>query len=121
MTSCQISKLAQLRFTEWISAEYGDKGVIAYSANPGMHLTDMGARMLPEIVSAPAEQLGELAKRLIDERNFFHGLNPAVLARLWQSEPSLSRAIQSVAIADPWRWNFGVRQYLVTAFRIKKA
>ncbi|GJE98180.1 SDR family oxidoreductase [Phanerochaete sordida] len=48
-----ISKLAQLRFTEWVGVEYGDKGVIAYSVNPGMHLTDMGARMPPEIVNAP--------------------------------------------------------------------
>lgn len=37
----QTSKLALLRFTEFINVEYGDKGVLAYYIHPGAISTDM--------------------------------------------------------------------------------
>ncbi|KAL8792032.1 MAG: hypothetical protein Q9195_005373 [Heterodermia aff. obscurata] len=41
MSSYQPSKLALLRFTEFVSAEYSDKGVVTYSIHPGNVLTDL--------------------------------------------------------------------------------
>ncbi|KAL8998566.1 MAG: hypothetical protein Q9169_002406 [Polycauliona sp. 2 TL-2023] len=37
----QPSKLAQLRFTEFICAEYGDQGVVAFCIHPGNVVTDI--------------------------------------------------------------------------------
>ena len=41
MSSYQTSKSALLRFTEFISAEYSDKGLVAFCIHPGNILTDM--------------------------------------------------------------------------------
>lgn len=41
----QISKLALMRFTEAISAEYGDEGILAYTVHPGGVATEMGLSM----------------------------------------------------------------------------
>lgn len=43
-----IAKLAQLRLAEWVSGEYGDKGVLAYSVHPGVIGTEMSTRLPPE-------------------------------------------------------------------------
>ncbi|KAI9797101.1 MAG: hypothetical protein M1835_002089 [Candelina submexicana] len=45
----QTTKLALLRFTQFIDAEYGDKGVVAYSVHPGGVATEMGLRMPKEM------------------------------------------------------------------------
>ena len=41
LSAYQPSKLAVLRLTEFIAAEYADKGIIAFSVHPGNILTDM--------------------------------------------------------------------------------
>lgn len=41
----QTSKLAILRFTEFIMSEYGEKGVLAFAVHPGGVMTGMAARM----------------------------------------------------------------------------
>ncbi|KAI0172088.1 NAD(P)-binding protein [Hypoxylon sp. FL1284] len=41
LSAYQMSKMAVLRLTEFIVAEYGDKGVVAYSIHPGNIPTDM--------------------------------------------------------------------------------
>ncbi|KAL9094326.1 MAG: hypothetical protein Q9165_003467 [Trypethelium subeluteriae] len=48
----QPSKLAVLRFTEFICAEYGDQGVLAYSIHPGNIPTDIvgGPESLPDLL-----------------------------------------------------------------------
>lgn len=50
MSSYQPSKLAQLRFTEFVCAEYGDQGVVAFCIHPGNIPTDIvgGAEGLPD-------------------------------------------------------------------------
>lgn len=42
-----MGKLAVLRFTEFLVAEYGTQGLLAFSLDPGGVLTDMGST-LPE-------------------------------------------------------------------------
>ncbi|KAI4870387.1 NAD(P)-binding protein [Hypoxylon rubiginosum] len=53
MSAYQTSKLATLRLSEFIVAEYGDKGVLAYSIHPGNIPTDMladlsGSKEVPD-------------------------------------------------------------------------
>lgn len=51
-TAYTISKLAQLRLAEWVCAEYGDKGVLAYSVHPGAIMTDMSTQLPSEYIDA---------------------------------------------------------------------
>jgi hypothetical protein len=74
----------------------------------------------PEIAAASESQLGELARRLLENRNFFHGLNPAVIADVWSRDPHLAATTFNLQVAPPWRWDFGPRVYLVTAFQLEK-
>ncbi|KAL8734361.1 MAG: hypothetical protein Q9166_001559 [cf. Caloplaca sp. 2 TL-2023] len=50
LSAYQPSKLAQLRFTEFVCAEYGDQGVVAFCIHPGNIPTDIvgGAEGVPE-------------------------------------------------------------------------
>ncbi|KAL8814976.1 MAG: hypothetical protein Q9223_005845 [Gallowayella weberi] len=50
LSAYQTSKLAQLRFTEFVSAEYFDQGVLAFAIHPGNIPTDIigGAGAVPE-------------------------------------------------------------------------
>jgi hypothetical protein len=75
----------------------------------------------PELAAAAEADLPALARRLIESGNFFHGLNPAVLATVWRNDQDLSSQTANLQVTLPWRWNFGVRQYLVTAFQAEKA
>ncbi|GAP88088.1 putative NADP-binding protein [Rosellinia necatrix] len=44
-SSYQISKFALLRHTEFLMAEYGDQGLLAYSMHPGGVATDLSSRL----------------------------------------------------------------------------
>ncbi|KAL8678153.1 MAG: hypothetical protein Q9186_005485 [Xanthomendoza sp. 1 TL-2023] len=50
LSAYQASKLAQLRFTEFVCAEYGDQGVLAFAIHPGNIPTDIigGVEGVPE-------------------------------------------------------------------------
>ncbi|KAL8952619.1 MAG: hypothetical protein Q9222_001493 [Ikaeria aurantiellina] len=50
LSAYQPSKLAQLRFTEFVCAEYGDQGVVAFCIHPGNIPTDIvgGIEGVPE-------------------------------------------------------------------------
>lgn len=41
----QISKLAVLRFTEFLMADYGEQGLLAYAVHPGAVKTEVGLNM----------------------------------------------------------------------------
>ena len=52
LSNYQTSKLAALRFTQFIAAEHAEQGVVAYSVHPGNMLTDMlngGEGMDPDL------------------------------------------------------------------------
>ncbi|KAI1460465.1 NAD(P)-binding protein [Annulohypoxylon moriforme] len=59
----QISKMAVIRFTEFIVAEYGSKGILAYSIHPGNIPTDMlsSIKNVPPIVKAVFVDTAELS------------------------------------------------------------
>jgi hypothetical protein len=68
-----------------------------------------------ELARTSHEELPALLQRLVNDRNFFTGLNPAVLESLWQREPSLAPYVERVRLTAPWLWNFGPRVYACCA------
>jgi hypothetical protein len=67
----------------------------------------------PALVTVSEAQLPALVRQLIESRNFFHGLNPAVIAQLLRSDPQLAPRIEDLQFVPPWRWDLGPRQYAV--------
>ena len=49
LSSYQTTKLALLRFTEFLCAEYGDKGLLAYSIHPGNVATEIVGEVSEEL------------------------------------------------------------------------
>ena len=77
---------------------------------------------LPELAIAETpESALALARKAIDERNFFTGTNP------WAMKDALAKLIvenpfEPWSIAPPWRWQIGKsRSYLVTAINFSKS
>ena len=76
---------------------------------------------LPELAAADTpESVLTLARKAIDQRNFFTGTNP------WAMRDALAKLIvedpfEPWNIAPPWRWQIGTkRSYLVTAINFSK-
>jgi hypothetical protein len=74
----------------------------------------------PELATVPESQLPELAARLINARNFFTGLNPAVLRALFCADPWLEARVEAVRLSPPWTWRFPTRVYAVCAIEARR-
>ena len=74
----------------------------------------------PDLPQIPEPHLRKTAIQLIEQRNFFTGMNPFVIRALFESDARLAPAVQRVEIVDPWLWNFGPRVYLVCAFIVRR-
>ncbi|KAI9660433.1 MAG: hypothetical protein M1821_009783 [Bathelium mastoideum] len=68
----QSSKLAMLRFSEFLNVDYGEEGLLAYSVHPGGVVTDlaknMPAEMGPRLLTDQAELPGETVPWLTHEK-----------------------------------------------------
>ena len=75
-------------------------------------------RMLGSVADASLPQV--LAK-LIADHNFFHGVNLAVLAQFFRTDPVVAPHVTALEMVPPWLWNLGPRVYAVCAltFRIR--
>ncbi|KAA1260747.1 hypothetical protein LF1_32880 [Rubripirellula obstinata] len=69
-----------------------------------------------EILRTPDDQLGPLAMKLINERNFFSGMNPGVLL----NELKSISAVRMIHVEPPWRWTLGRREYLMMAVVLER-
>jgi len=96
-----------------------------------LHLTAAGgtAVLITDVVSSdsfPAlgavadEALFGVLAQLIQQRNFFHGVNPAVLVSLFRTDPVLCEQVAEVEPVRPWRWDLGPRLYAVVALKVRK-
>lgn len=65
----------------------------------------------PQLLNTPDDNLEPLAVKLINNRNFFTGMNPGVLMNELDANPVL----HTIHIESPWRWKVGSRQYLMMA------
>ncbi|HLJ95458.1 MAG TPA: hypothetical protein VKU02_19940 [Gemmataceae bacterium] len=87
----------------------------------GVLITDVvSSDSFPGLGSVPEEALPSVLGQLIRERNFFHGVNPAVLATLFRTDPVLCSQVEAVELLPPWRWNLGPRLYAVCALRLRR-
>ncbi len=71
------------------------------------------------LASVDEESLPDLLTQLVRQRNFFHGVSPAVLATVFKNDPVLSARVAAVETVKPWRWNLHERVYLVWALRCR--
>ena len=73
-----------------------------------------------QLKTATTEQMPELVKTLVAEKNFFSGTNPSVVLSELNVLSRLPTGPDTVHSIDPWRWDMGERAYAVYAFRIQK-
>ena len=114
------------RFIETVqSIRIGHLRLLARLVRPGgwgTLITDVvSSDTLPNLKSLPEPALQELMPGLNRDRNFFHGVNPAVLRSLFRQDPILSALTTELEGIPPWRWDFQIRMYLVIAFRFRSS
>jgi hypothetical protein len=87
----------------------------------GLLATDLvSSDTYPSLRFVPDENLSGVLARLVHERNFFHGLNPAIVASFFRTDLVGAAAISKAETIRPWRWDFGTRVYAVYAIRFFK-
>jgi hypothetical protein len=87
----------------------------------GLMVTDIvSSETAPELQTLSDKALPDALKRMIEARNFFHGLNPFVLATLYQDDPRIAPEIQASQLLRPWRWHACGRIYAVTGIKFQR-
>jgi hypothetical protein len=87
----------------------------------GLLVTDVvSSESYPPLAHTPEVELPRTLQRLIAERNFFHGVNPIVLATLLRTEGALAAQVAECELLPPWLWDFGPRTYAVCALRLRR-
>lgn len=113
------------RFLEVVQAiRAGHLHLLVQLVSPGgiaVLITDIvSSDSHPPLRSVAEETLFDVVAQLIADRNFFHGVNPAVLLSLFRSDPLLAREVAGVEASRPWRWNLGPRVYAVCALTARR-
>ncbi len=117
---------AHPRFLEAIQAiRAGHLRLLANLVAPGgtgVLITDVvSSDTFPPLGSVPDASLPQVLAKLIADHNFFHGVNPAVLARFFRTDPVVAPQVTALEMVPPWLWDLGPRVYAVCAltFRIR--
>jgi hypothetical protein len=74
----------------------------------------------PPLGQIPSDQLPGVIKDLIQQQNFFTGLNPFVIQSLFQTDHELAAQVSRVRLVKPWLWHLGPRSYAVCALQIHR-
>ena len=74
----------------------------------------------PNLISIPEMELPAKLMQLLNEHNFFHGVNPFAIGNVLKNDPSLASQLTQLTLSPPWRWNFGPRVYMVYAIQFQK-
>ncbi|KAI1849171.1 hypothetical protein JX265_012805 [Neoarthrinium moseri] len=101
LSAYQMSKLAVLRLAEFVCAEYGDKGILAYSVHPGNVQTDMAdgvvsPELAPVFVETPELSADSLVYLTSEKRDWLAG---RYLNVTWDL-PELMRKKDSIVSGD---------------------
>lgn len=80
----------------------------------------VSSKTCPELPQIPERRLFDKAVELISQQDFFTGVNPFVIHHLFESDPGLAPAVESVQMTAPWLWDFGPRFYLVCAILVRR-
>ncbi|QDV57145.1 hypothetical protein [Rosistilla oblonga] len=84
----------------------------------GILITDFVSSLTaPQLPHVPNDQLPQYVRQLLNQQNFFTGLNPAVLAHQMQTDSQFADGLQRLQSTAPWIWDFGPRQYAVCGFQ----
>ncbi len=87
----------------------------------GVLVTDLvSSDTCAELRTVSDHELPSLLNQLIQARNFYHGVNPAVIYSLLATDSLLSPQVTDLAASQPWRWDMGARVYAVCAFRFRR-
>jgi hypothetical protein len=90
------------------------------SGGTGLLITDVvSSDTAPQIIGAQPLALPVLVRELIQQGNFFTGLNPAVIHALLVTDPLLACRVADVTILAPWTWDLGSRVYVAYAVRFR--
>lgn len=98
--------------------------VMAESLQPGgcaILISDLvSSDTAPQLQTLPASQLAAFVADCIARRNFFTGLNPAVILDLLRSDPWFASRIESAEPIGPWKWDQGGQIRAVFAVRFRR-
>jgi hypothetical protein len=113
------------RFLEAIQAvRTGHLRLLSHLVAPGgsgLLLSDLvSSETFPSLGSVPDESLSPVLAQLIHQGNFFHGLNPAVLASFFRTDPVVAPQVAELELVRPWLWDLGPRLYAVYALKFRK-
>ena len=94
---------------------------LAVSGGFSVLITDLvSSDSYPALASVPSQDLSPLLSQLVQQGNFFHGVNPAVIVNLLCQDPTLSQQVSTLEPMAPWLWNLGARHYAVVALKLQK-
>ncbi len=86
----------------------------------GLLVTDIVSSVTaPALENTPNDLLPTYVADLINQHNFFHGLNPAFLCAIFGSDPEVAPHIDGYQLLNPWKWKLGKRVYAVTAIKFR--
>jgi hypothetical protein len=80
----------------------------------------MSSDTYPRLASVCDQALPAVLRKLLRERNFFHGVNPIVVTSALRSDAVLNRQVSGTEYITPWLWNLGPRVYAVCAWKLRK-
>ena len=87
----------------------------------GVLVTDfVSSDTCPELVDASPERLPSLCVQLIQQHNFFTGLNPMAIVRLLSQDAAFQNQTADVRLTSPWCWRYVSRTYAVAAILVGK-
>ena len=75
----------------------------------------------PNLSHIPPADLPKSLAELINQRNFFTGVNPAVLHSIFTTDQRISPQVDDVQVTTPWLWDFKSRVYAVYAIVVQVA
>lgn len=104
-------QLVRRRHIEIMLNAINDHGV-------GILVTDFVSSLsLPELLTT--NNLQETLQLAIHEKNFLHGLNPAMVAKVFD-HANMRPHLKGIRITDPWRWALPDRMYACFAIIFQK-
>lgn len=93
---------------------------LALPGGKAMLVTDFVSSIsLPQLPDAPTQNLQPLLVDAINRKNFFTGVNPAVLHK--KLSPECNELVGKLTHEGVWRWQLGKRCYAVTGFTAEVA
>jgi hypothetical protein len=87
----------------------------------GVLISDVvSSESFPPLSTVRNDQLSGVLAPLIEQRNFFHGVNPAAIHHAFRADAFLRVRVEGLQAHSPWLWNLGTRVYAVWALTFRR-